>query len=71
LYTKTKTALKNNLIALLDQAYPGANTLFDSPARAAGRQKWAPFVRAFWRVDCVRALSEKAFADSRLMPRNA
>ena len=25
LYTKTKTMMKNNLIALLDQTYPGVN----------------------------------------------
>jgi len=39
LYIKNKTALKNNLIALLDQTYPGVNTLFDSPVRADGSQK--------------------------------
>ena len=40
LYSKTKTILKNNLIALLDQTYPGANALFDSPVREDGSQKW-------------------------------
>jgi transposase len=44
LYTKHKTAIKNNLIALLDQTYPGANALFDSPARADGSQKWVESV---------------------------
>jgi len=38
LYTKNKTAMKNNLIALLDQTYPGANTTFSSPAREDGSQ---------------------------------
>lgn len=33
-----KTALKNNLISLLDQTYPGVNKFFDSPARADGSQ---------------------------------
>ena len=33
-YTKLKTAMKNNLISLLDQTFPGANTFFDSPARS-------------------------------------
>ena len=31
LYSKIKTAMKNNLIALLDQTYPGVNALFGSP----------------------------------------
>lgn len=31
LYTKTKTMMKNNLIAFLGQAYPGVNILFGSP----------------------------------------
>ena len=30
-YMKHKTAMKNNLIALIDQTYPGANTYFNSP----------------------------------------
>ena len=36
-YMAQKTAMKNdNLIALLDQTYPGANDFFDSPARSDG-----------------------------------
>lgn len=30
-YMKHKTSIKNNLIGLLDQTYPGVNTYFDSP----------------------------------------
>ena len=30
-----KTAMKNNLIGILDQTYPGVNTYFDSPAVTA------------------------------------
>lgn len=41
---KYKTAMKNNLIAILDQTYPGANSYFDSPARSDGSQKWVDFV---------------------------
>jgi transposase len=63
LYTKNKTALKNNLIALLDQTYPGVNTFFDSPVRDDGSQKWVDFAAAFWHVDCVRGLSETAFTE--------
>ena len=38
-YMKHKTAMKNNLIALIDQTYPGANTYFNSLAREDGSQK--------------------------------
>lgn len=63
LYSKNKTALKNNLITLLDQTYPGVNALFDSPVREDGSQKWVDFVASFWHVDCVSSLSEKAFTE--------
>lgn len=63
LYSKTKTMLKNNLIALLDQTYPGANTLFDSPVREDGSQKWVDFVASFWHVDCVRGMGLNAFTE--------
>ena len=61
LYTKTKTMMKNNLIALLDQTYPGVNALFDSPVREDGTQKWVDFAASFWHVDCVRGMSLTAF----------
>ena len=62
-YMKQKTAAKNNLIALIDQTYPGANALFKSPARPDGSQKWVDFVASFWHVDCVRKAGAKAFAE--------
>ena len=63
LYTKTKTMMKNNLIALLDQTYPGVNALFDSPVREDGSQKWVDFATTFWHVDCVRNMSLTAFTE--------
>jgi transposase len=60
-YMKLKVALKNNLIALLDQTFPGINTLFASPARQDGREKWLDFVAKFWHCDCVRKLSKTRF----------
>lgn len=60
-YMDQKTAMKNNLIALLDQTYPGANDFFDSPARSDGSQKWVDFVHTYWHVDCVRCKSLDAF----------
>jgi transposase len=63
LYVKNKTAQNNNLIALLDQSYPGANDLFDSPTRKDGSQKWVDFVHTFYHVDCVRSVSQNAFVE--------
>lgn len=62
-FMKQKTAAKSNLIALLDQTYPGVNKLFDSPVRADGSEKWVDFAYSFWHVDCVRKLSLNAFKE--------
>ena len=62
-YMKHKTAMKNNLIGILDQTYPGVNTYFDSPARSDGSQKWVDFASTYWHVDCVRKMSLNAFTD--------
>ena len=62
-YMAQKTAMKNNLIALLDQTYPGANDFFDSPARNDGSQKWVDFIHTYWHVDCVRSKSLNAFIE--------
>lgn len=63
LYNKHKGAFKNNLIAIVDQSYPGANTFFDSPPRSDGHQKWVDFVTTFWHVDCVRSMSLASFIE--------
>ena len=62
-YMKHKTAMKNNLIAILDETYPGVNDYFDSPARSDGSQKWVDFASTYWHVDCVRKMSLLAFTD--------
>lgn len=62
-YMKHKTAMKNNLIAILDETYPGINDYFDSPARSDGSQKWVDFASTYWHVDCVRKMSLLAFTD--------
>ena len=62
-YMKHKTAMKNNLIGILDQTYPGANAYFHSPARDDGSQKWVDFATTYWHVDCVRKMSLNAFVD--------
>jgi len=63
-YMDQKTAMKNNLIALLDQTFPGANSFFDSPARSDGSQKWVDFVYTYWHVECVRSKSLDAFTEN-------
>jgi len=63
LYMKTSVSLQNNLISLLDKTFPGANTLFDSPARADGHQKWVDFVMDYWHCDCITRLRPKAFSE--------
>ena len=62
-YMKHKTAMKNNLIGILDQTYPGVNTYLDSPARSDGSHKWVDFASTYWHVDCVRKMSLNAFTD--------
>lgn len=62
-YMKQKTAMKNNLIALLDETFPGINTFFDSPARNDGSQKWVDFATTVWHVDCVRKQSVSSFSE--------
>ena len=64
-YIKLKTVLKNNIISLLDQTFPGVNTLFSSPARKSdGHQKWLDFAGKFWHCECVCGLSPKAFTQA-------
>ena len=56
-----RTASVNNLIALLEQSFPGIRKRFDSPPRADGHQKWVDFVNAYPHADCVRGESLKKF----------
>lgn len=60
-YMKLKVALKNNLIALLDQTFPSANTLFSSPAKQDGHEKWVDFAAKFWHCECVSKLTKAKF----------
>ena len=62
---KSSVTLRNGLISLLDQAFPGVNTLFDTqPKRSNGHFKWVDFVRRFWHRDCVAGVSLAAFSDA-------
>ena len=60
-YSKLNTMLKNNLISMLDTAFPEVNRLFTSPPRTDGSEKWVDFVEVFWHCECVCGLSEKSF----------
>ena len=62
-FMKQKVAAKANLIALLDNTYPGVNKLFNSPAREDGSEKWVDYAYSFWHVDCVRKIGLKAFTE--------
>lgn len=62
LASKNRTACSNNLVALLDQSFPGVRGWFDSPARKDGSRKWVDFAMTFWHADCVRSVSQAAFA---------
>lgn len=62
-YSKVQTILKNNLISLLDMAFPNTTRLFNSPARADASEKWVDFAAEFWHCECVCERSEKAFVN--------
>ena len=63
--TTTGTMLRNGLISLLDQTFPGANKLFLNEGRnSKGHVKWVDFVIRFWHKECVAALSLHTFADT-------
>ena len=63
-YGKMKTMLKNNLIALTDQTFPGVNELFTSPPRKSdGHEKWLDFALKFWHCGCVCAITPKVFSE--------
>ena len=66
-YIKLKVMLKNNLIAILDQTFPGANTLFSTPTRKSdGHEKWIDFVLKFPHCECVSKKSFSAFSKNYL-----
>lgn len=60
-YMKLKVTLKNNLIAILDQTFPGVNTMFSSPVRADGHEKWVDFAKEFWHCEMVSSTSREKF----------
>lgn len=66
-YNKLKVMLKNNLISLLDQTFPNANSLFTSPARTDnGHEKWIDFVLKYPHAECISKKSLSSFSKSYL-----
>lgn len=62
-YMKVRVMLKNNLISITDQAFPGINMLFSSPVRDDGHEKWVDFAAKFWHCGEVAKLSQRIFKD--------
>ncbi|HGW3344891.1 TPA: IS110 family transposase [Enterococcus faecalis] len=60
-YMKTNIALKNNLIAILDQTFTHCNNLFSSPRKPDGHEKWVDFTNRFWHCECVTKYSLNVF----------
>lgn len=66
-YIKLKVSLKNNLISLIDQTFPGANTLFSTPTRKSdGHEKWVDFILKYHHAACISKKSFSSFAKSYL-----
>lgn len=64
-YIKLKVSLKNNLISILDQTFPGANALFSTPTRKSdGHEKWVDFVLKYPHAECISKKSFHAFFKS-------
>lgn len=62
-YLRLKVSLKTNLITLLDEVFPGVNTLFASaPRKSDGHEKWVDFAVKFWHRECVCSSSESVFS---------
>ena len=62
---ETGVILRNGLISLLDQTFPGINVVLKGEYRTKkGHYKWVDFVRRFWHKDCVAAGSLKTFSDA-------
>ena len=68
LYERTShvsIVMRNGLVTLTEQTFPGINKLLPSTTRtASGHFKWVDFCKRFWHRDCVAGVSLKAFAET-------
>jgi transposase len=54
-----------SLTMMLDQSFPGINTLFSSsPRKSDGHEKWIDFAEKYWHVECVTGLTLKKFCEN-------
>ena len=61
----SSVSLRNGLIALLDQTFPGINQAFYVMRKESdGHIKWVDFVRTYWHKDCVTGLSRLRFLEN-------
>ena len=61
----SSVSLRNGLISLLDQTFPGINQMFYVMRKETnGHIKWVDFVRTYWHKECVTGLSRVRFAES-------
>jgi len=64
-YSNLKVNLKNNFIALLDQSFPGINSLFSNkPRKSDGHEKWIDFAVKYWHSDLVALLTPRKFCEN-------
>jgi transposase len=63
-YNSIKVMMKNNLIALLEQVFPGINGLFSNNIKPDGHEKWIDFVSEYWHAETVSTMSSEDFKSS-------
>lgn len=61
----SSVSLRNGLISLLDQTFPGINQMFYVMRKETnGHIKWVDFVRTYWHKECVTGLSRLRFTEN-------
>jgi transposase len=63
-YNGIKVMMKNNLIALLEQVFPGINNIFSNNIKPDGHEKWIDFISEFWHVETISTMSSENFKAS-------
>lgn len=63
-YMKQYVAAKNNLLSILDQVFPGLDSLFHCNRRPNGHIKWIDVANRFWHCEYVSSFSENKFIET-------
>ena len=62
---KPSVELRNGLISLLDQTFPGINVILPAHyCTKRGPYKWVDISKRFWHKDCVKKLSQSVFLNT-------